>query len=555
MQGAAETEDQALVAAMAEGSEEAFRAVVERHAGWLYAAARRQLGDDESARDATQIVFILLLKRSGAMRSHEQLIGWLFNTLRYTVRNLLRARRRREFHERRAARLDAEVKVKPAPDAVELAERLDAAVGSLSPVYRSAVLLRFYQELPFDRMAADLRISESAARKRTARAVELLRKKMGVSGAALSAGTLPMLVGPGSHAVASGLAGTIATTALATRTGAVPASLAAATKGTVLLMAASKVQTTVLVVAACLMIGVPAVVVATRHARQRPAAAAVPGAAPSMDGAAPEPMADDPAAAYALQPGQLIAHFPNPPLEVHDLYERKHHPRGPLTQRGNLIFASAENGALTEREYMMGSPYTVRSLLGMTAGIHPEDIDSSAAFGPALWPVRGDVVYRPGAKPEEYVAALQSLVRDELHVKATMTLRNEDHQVMVLRGAWTHDEMLDEHPGKPEIRLMQGDVPADGVYPKNSSAYYSGVDRQSFAAALGPWLGEPVVVECDGFPESVVLKYYNAPMSDLAAHFSPNFKQHVLEQVKAQTGLTATEEIRNVRRLKVEVEK
>jgi fatty acid/phospholipid biosynthesis enzyme len=68
-------------------------------------------------------------------------------------------------------------------------------------------------------------------------------------------------------------------------------------------------------------------------------------------------------------------------------------------------------------------------------------------------------------------------------------------------------------------------------------------------------INQPVVMECEGFPKNVVMKYYEAPMSDIASHFSTKFKEHLLEQVNAQTGLTWAEEMRNVRRLSVGVEK
>jgi hypothetical protein len=204
---------------------------------------------------------------------------------------------------------------------------------------------------------------------------------------------------------------------------------------------------------------------------------------------------------------------------------------------------------------MTGSQYTVRSLLQTTVGIHPQDIDSSASFGPALWPLTGDVVYRQGAKPDEYVAALQHFVQSELHIKATMTLRNADHRVIVFHGTWTHDKTLDENPRKPEIRLTQGNAPADGIYPKYPSSYYAGSDQQTFAATVGYWIDEPVVMECEGFPKNVALKYYEAPMTDIAAHFSPKSKEHLLGQVTQQTGFTWTEEIRNLPRLAVNVEK
>ena len=60
--------------------QQAFTQLVERHAGWVLAAARRQLGDHQLAEDAVQVVFILLARRSAPV-ADRKLTGWLFRAL------------------------------------------------------------------------------------------------------------------------------------------------------------------------------------------------------------------------------------------------------------------------------------------------------------------------------------------------------------------------------------------------------------------------------------------------------------------------------------------
>src|SRR4051812_41376106 len=98
------TDQQLICAYLEQGSQSAFRDLVDRHVGWLFASANRQLGDRHLAEDATQTVFILLARNSHAMRSHPRISGWLFTTLRFAVKNIRIADRRREARERRAAR-------------------------------------------------------------------------------------------------------------------------------------------------------------------------------------------------------------------------------------------------------------------------------------------------------------------------------------------------------------------------------------------------------------------------------------------------------------------
>ena len=159
-----------------EGSESAFRTLVERHSGWVYAAAFRQLRDANLAEDATQAVFVLLCQRAKKMKPEQKLSGWLFVTLGYTVKSILRSRERRQRHEKVAA-MERPTAYSPPP----LADDLDVAVARLSESDRMAILLRFYQGLEFALVARRLGVSEEAAKKRVTRAVGRLRERLGAS--------------------------------------------------------------------------------------------------------------------------------------------------------------------------------------------------------------------------------------------------------------------------------------------------------------------------------------------------------------------------------------
>ncbi len=159
-----------------EGSESAFRLLVERHSGWVYAAAFRQLRDANLAEDATQAVFVLLCKRAKKMKPEQKLSGWLFVTLGYTVKSIQRSRRRRQRYEKLAA-IERPTSYATPP----LADGLDEAVARLSEIDRIAILLRFYQGLEFASVGRRLGVSEEAAKKRVARAVTRLREWLGTA--------------------------------------------------------------------------------------------------------------------------------------------------------------------------------------------------------------------------------------------------------------------------------------------------------------------------------------------------------------------------------------
>jgi RNA polymerase sigma-70 factor (ECF subfamily) len=245
-------------------SESAFRCLVERHARWMFAAAFRQLRDRQLAEDAAQAVFIILLQKAHAMPLNTKLNSWLFRALQFTVKNIRRAQRRRNFHEFRAAaaqKFDRPTNPPAMPN--DLTDRLDIAVTALPSPDRATILLRFYQNLPFDQIAQALGISEAAARKRTHRAIHILRQKLGADA---TAGSISLAAAYGLNHSPALLIQTITTGVLAAKAGAaIPASILTATKGTLFFMAATKVKIIAAVVIVAFL-AVPGTIVAIHYA-------------------------------------------------------------------------------------------------------------------------------------------------------------------------------------------------------------------------------------------------------------------------------------------------
>jgi RNA polymerase sigma factor (sigma-70 family) len=173
------TDQQLIEAFLRHRSHEAFAALVERHGRWLFAAALRQLGDHQLAEDATQTVFVLLFQKAPAMHSHEKLSGWLFKTLGYTIKNIRKARQRRRKREQQATGRCIVKQAACSRHSDDLLDHLDAAVAELGETDRGAILMRFHQALSFQQISWSLGISEDAARKRVARAVAGLRRRLG----------------------------------------------------------------------------------------------------------------------------------------------------------------------------------------------------------------------------------------------------------------------------------------------------------------------------------------------------------------------------------------
>lgn len=93
---------------------------------------------------------------------------------------------------------------------------LDVAIGELSTSDRDAVLLRFFERKDFNAVGAALGVSEDAAQKRVARAIEKLRTILTQRGVSLSATALAAAISGGAVQTAPASTGAIvAATALA----------------------------------------------------------------------------------------------------------------------------------------------------------------------------------------------------------------------------------------------------------------------------------------------------------------------------------------------------
>jgi DNA-directed RNA polymerase specialized sigma24 family protein len=79
-----------------QGQDSAFVELLGRHAGWLAAAARRRMGDDDLADDAVQTVFVVLAEKAAQLvaREHLPIRAWLFHVMHLTCCRLRRSQSR-----------------------------------------------------------------------------------------------------------------------------------------------------------------------------------------------------------------------------------------------------------------------------------------------------------------------------------------------------------------------------------------------------------------------------------------------------------------------------
>src|SRR5579859_5291096 len=144
------TDSQTLLAHYVEaGSEAAFRELVTRYLALVYSTAVRLVGGDTHlAEDVTQTVFVDLARTAGSLPERVMLGGWLHRHTCFVASKTLRGERRRQLRERQAAEMNA-LQDHTQANLAQLSPVLDEAIDQLDAEDRSAILLRFFEQLDF----------------------------------------------------------------------------------------------------------------------------------------------------------------------------------------------------------------------------------------------------------------------------------------------------------------------------------------------------------------------------------------------------------------------
>jgi RNA polymerase sigma-70 factor (ECF subfamily) len=169
-----------------QGDGDAFRALVERHSRSVFRLAYRMTGNEQDAEDVVQDSFLRAYRQLGRFESRANFGTWLYRITANCAVDLMRAKQARHDQSRRESLDEAEALAAadlPGPErlaqSAEIRQRVEQALGSLSPLERAAFTLRHYEGRSIDEIGRTLGLRTSAAKHSVFRAVRKLRAALG----------------------------------------------------------------------------------------------------------------------------------------------------------------------------------------------------------------------------------------------------------------------------------------------------------------------------------------------------------------------------------------
>jgi RNA polymerase sigma-70 factor (ECF subfamily) len=170
-----------VVAAARSGDRDAFAALVRATYDDTYTLAYRLMGNEEDARDVVQEAYLRAYRSIERFRGEAKVTTWLYRITANCASTQLGSRRRHRYEPLDVSAEPADAG--PASDpldravAADLRATVEVAIAELPPRLRAVVVLRDVYDLPHEAIAAELGVTETAAKVRLHRARRALRAR------------------------------------------------------------------------------------------------------------------------------------------------------------------------------------------------------------------------------------------------------------------------------------------------------------------------------------------------------------------------------------------
>jgi RNA polymerase sigma-70 factor (ECF subfamily) len=178
-----------LMTKIAEGDEDAFEILVNRHQTSILNLAYRFVGDRTQAKDLAQEVFLRVWQAAKTYKPDAKFTTWLYRITANLCFNELKSARRRRWFQFRRSNEDNERSIEEtfsdgSPTAEDLllekerSRQISDALQSLPDNQRMALVLKRYDDLSYEEIAQIIGCSVSAVESLLVRAKRTLQEKL-----------------------------------------------------------------------------------------------------------------------------------------------------------------------------------------------------------------------------------------------------------------------------------------------------------------------------------------------------------------------------------------
>ena len=187
-----ELTDRAAVDEVLAGKHECFRVLVDRHGRKVFGLAYRMTGNEHDADEVVQETFLRCYKRLDSFEARSSFSTWLYRIASNCALDLLARRKQDKLHlAENDVREDAEnpeersldyAAPQPGPERMllssELRDRIAGAMKRLTPVERTAFVLRHFEGCSISEIGSVLKVKDEAVKNTIFRAVKKMRGEL-----------------------------------------------------------------------------------------------------------------------------------------------------------------------------------------------------------------------------------------------------------------------------------------------------------------------------------------------------------------------------------------
>jgi RNA polymerase sigma-70 factor (ECF subfamily) len=171
-------QEQTWVDAARQGDKQAFGHLVQAYERPIFNLTYRMLGSAEEAEDAAQETFLRAYSRLNQYDPAMKFSTWLFSIANHHCIDRLRKRRVTYISIDDNPVLENMESELPRPESqavdMEQAQAMQGLVAQLDPDYRTPLVLRYWEELSYEEIAASLNLTVAAVKSRLFRARQQL---------------------------------------------------------------------------------------------------------------------------------------------------------------------------------------------------------------------------------------------------------------------------------------------------------------------------------------------------------------------------------------------